>query len=482
MGASINDLDRVLTSKGYAIKKSALTNEQATELRKTLTVSPITNAKYAATNAKQTFAVYAESASRFYVPRMYGREKFGMEEANIVPCGINLPKNITFKGKPYDYQETIIDTFINSGANGLISVPCGKGKTFMALNIAVRLGKRFLIVVDKEFLLHQWVGEIKAFIDGARIGIIQGSVCQTDPAKYDVTICMIQTICSREFPEGTFSGYDFTIFDECHHLGAAHFSQTLKKIQTPKLLGLSATLIRDDGLTKVFEWYLGPPVYWEKTREPDATVTVRQVRFTTTEPEYNREQLDYKGDLVMARMLTQIVQSPERNATIAKLLIELLKNPHRKILVLSERIEHLKTIEQLIPEFAEQIGYYIGGMKEEKRESGAKTARVLLASYSMASEAMNIKELNTVILASPRKKVEQSTGRILRQRKEERKVAPLIIDIVDSHGIYVTQWRKRLQYYKQCGYKIERIALLEDDEDEEEEITTNLKGCLVIED
>jgi superfamily II DNA or RNA helicase len=101
------------------------------------------------------------------------------------------------------------------------------------------------------------------------------------------------------------------------------------------------------------------------------------------------------------------------------------------------------------------IGYYIGGMKEEKREAAGREARVLLASYAMASEAMNIKSLNTVILASPRKKVEQSVGRILRERPSERKVSPLILDIVDSHGVYQGQWRKRRAFYKDCGYKIQ---------------------------
>jgi hypothetical protein len=72
----------------------------------------------------------------------------------------------------------------------------------------------------------------------------------------------------------------------------------------------------------------------------------------------------------------------------------------------------------------------------------------------MASEAMNIKTLNTVILASPRKKVEQSVGRIMRERPSERKVLPLIIDIIDSHGMYLGQWRKRKMFYKSCGYKI----------------------------
>jgi hypothetical protein len=101
------------------------------------------------------------------------------------------------------------------------------------------------------------------------------------------------------------------------------------------------------------------------------------------------------------------------------------------------------------------MGYYIGGMKEEVREEGARVAQVLLGTYAMASEAMNIKTLNTMVMASPRKKIEQSTGRILRTRKDEREIMPLIVDIVDSHGVYQGQWCKRKAYYRKCAYKME---------------------------
>jgi hypothetical protein len=73
----------------------------------------------------------------------------------------------------------------------------------------------------------------------------------------------------------------------------------------------------------------------------------------------------------------------------------------------------------------------------------------------MASEAMNIKTLNSVVLASPRKKVEQSTGRILRIRANERKVSPVIVDVIDSHDMYRGQYRKRLAYYRKCNYTIQ---------------------------
>jgi hypothetical protein len=125
---------------------------------------------------------------------------------------------------------------------------------------------------------------------------------------------------------------------------------------------------------------------------------------------------------------------------------------------LSERKSHLETFEGLLSPLGVEIGYYIGGMKEEERDKSAASARVVLATYAMASEAMNIKTLNAVVLASPRKKVEQSTGRILRIRPEQRNLEHRILDVIDSHGIYKGQWQKRMSYYKQCQYKIYQLG------------------------
>jgi superfamily II DNA or RNA helicase len=247
------------------------------------------------------------------------------------------------------------------------------------------------------------------------------------------------------------------------------------------MLGLSATPTRDDGLTKVFEWFLGKPVYWEKTREPDPQVVVRLEQFTTDNPDYNEVPLDYKGEPVLARLLTKIVECPERNTHIAKLIEDIAKDERRRILVLSERIGHLEALETLLKPSGLTMSYYIGGMKEEERETGARHARILLASYAMASEAMNIKHLNCVVMASPRKKVEQSTGRILRVQKDQRQVHPLIVDIVDSHGMYQGQWRKRAAYYKKCAYRIQ-VGDQDESEANEEEEEKEPDGCLILDD
>jgi superfamily II DNA or RNA helicase len=466
----INSYNRVLTAKGYAIKKSSLTVKQQQKIRSDLTVSPAVAGRRGMAGTGKSFAIYFESPLRFYLPKVWAREKFGPEEYDAMSEGVSLPSELQFTGKPFDYQEAILQKFTDAGSNGLLCVPCGKGKTFMALCLAARLGKRFLVIVDKEFLLNQWKGEMEVFFPGLRIGILQGSRAEVDPELYDCTICMIQSLVQKTYPEETFRTYGFSIFDECHHLGASNFSQALLKIQTKWSLGLSATPTRDDGLTKVFEWYLGTPFYWEKQREADSTVLVHALRFATDIPSYTTLPVDYRGETVLARLLGQVIECMPRNAWIAEHILTLLWNePLRRVLVLGERITQLEELEIMLqavePTLA--IGYYIGGMKESIREAAGKEARVLLASYAMASEAMNIKSLNTVVLASPRKKIEQSVGRILRERPGDRKVSPLIVDVIDSHGVYQGQWRKRRAFYKACGYKMMFTTYKDYDESEE---------------
>jgi superfamily II DNA or RNA helicase len=456
---SIQDKDRVLTAKGYAVKKSYLNEIQTQGIRSELTMAPKVLDKFQ--KDIQNFPIYAESKTRFYVPRHWGIKKFGKPEADIVSEGMELPETITFKADfpPRDFQKDIIETFIGKGANGLICVPCGYGKTFMALNIAVRLHCRFLIVVDKEFLMNQWKSEIENFIIGARVGILQANKVQIDSEKYDVTICMIQTICRRELPEGFFDQYGFTIFDECHHLGASYFCQALKKIQTKYMLGLSAIPDREDGLSLVFEYHLGEPVYKLTKRAPDKEAVVKAVWFDSEDPVYKDVPVNWRGEPVTAKLLNQVAEFEPRNKKIMELIDEYAQDPDRFLLILSDRISQLEWIEKALNEWPTKFayGYYIGGMKQSKLDENAEKCQILLATYQMASEAFSVKKLNTVILATPRKNVEQSTGRIFRERIDERKKAPHIVDIIDSHECHKRRWFVRQKFYKECEYTFQHI-------------------------
>ena len=99
------------------------------------------------------------------------------------------------------------------------------------------------------------------------------------------------------------------------------------------------------------------------------------------------------------------------------------------------------------------IGYYVGGMKpDELRESQEKD--ILLATFSMAAEGMDIPKLDTVILASPKSDVEQSVGRVFRKKACDREFHPLIIDLQDNFSMFQKQCDKRIKFYHKQNFVI----------------------------
>ena len=444
--------DRILTSKGYSIHKSTLTPAQHAVIRKELLVSPIGHPSYAA--GATAFKLYLESVDRYYLPTSWATGHFGPADSDIRPVGDDLPASLTFNGDLRPHQVAALSAFNESGQNGIICLPCGYGKTFTGIAAALEIGKCFLIVVHKEFLADQWSSELKLRVPGIRIGRIQGETCDVGP-EFDVSIAMIQTICSRTFLLGTFRHFGFVIFDEVHHLGAEHFSQTLQRIHCPKSLGLTATPKRIDGLSKVFQWYLGPILYQITKRPKDEAVLVETLRFTSEDEAYVDVKCDWSGKPIRACMVNSIADFTDRTCAILDWVAPCLKEADRKLLILSDRREHLKVFESgFIARGFKSIGYYVGGMKQKDLDASAER-QIILGTFAMASEGMNIPTLNAVLLATPKSNIEQSIGRILRLKPEERTIQPRIYDILDTafvecHG----QWNKRRKYYKDCGYKI----------------------------
>jgi len=470
---------RVLSQKGYRIPKDVLSKEQDKWIRTEMMVKPETIAKY--DMGVTGFTVYFESDKYIYLPRMWGLQQFGEPDSDIRSEGLGLREDLHFIGKLRDEQKPIVNTFIGSDSNGLLCVPCGYGKTFMAIWIAFHIRKRFIVVVHKEFLMSQWRRELESLCPGIRLGTVQGDLCEIDKDKYDGCLVMIQTLCSRNYDANTFKEFGFAIYDECHHLGAEHFSKSLLKIQCAKMLGLSATPDRTDGLTKVFLWFLGPIVYQIKFRDADSSVKAIVYRFSSEDKAYSEPPVDKNGEIVRARLVNQIAGFKPRTEYLSGRIAVFAKEG-RKILILSDRREHLKHFETCLRELGvDDIGYYVGAMKQEKLDESEKCG-VILGTFSMASEAMNIPSLNTILLATPKSNIEQSVGRILREKKEVRKFSPLILDVLDHmhHGC-IGQYRKRKTYYKDCGYRVQILdigsELLLDDVEEVDE--DGLTECLI---
>ena len=455
---------KVYTPRGYSIDKSVLDADEIAKIRKSLIVTPKVPKSYA--GAVKPFQVFLESTARYYLPTGWAAHEFGADVPDIRAMGSPLPSALKFKGTLRPHQIDALTAFRSAGRNGIICLPCGYGKTFTGIAAATAdpeiVNTCFIIVVHKEFLADQWSEELKALVPGIRIGRIQGERCDIGP-EIDVAIAMIQTICSRNYPIGTFDRFGFTIFDEVHHLGAEHFSMALQRINCRRMLGLTATPKRADGLSKVFEWHLGPIVYQIARRPKDDTVIVEVLRYECADPDYAETQTNYRGETIRARMINNIAEYAPRTATILDWVIPLMSEPSRKLLVLSDRREHLIAFETGFKTAGiTSVGYYVGGMKQKDLDISA-TQRVILGTFAMASEGMNIPTLNMVLLATPKSNIEQSVGRILRQKKEERTVQPMILDIVDFGFVEcIGQWNKRRKFYVECGYALKWMGEVEE--------------------
>lgn len=453
-----------ISNRGYALIKENYSNSEINNIKRELTVKPFVNRNFS--QQANPFPVYLESKKKIYLPKHYGIQKYGKVNEDKSFIGSNI--DIDFKYDLRDQQKPVAEKFLQVSqetGGGIISVPCGFGKTVLALYLLSKLKKKTIVIVHKEFLMEQWKERIEFFLPDAKIGKLQGNVIKIKDK--DIVLGMLQSISMREYDDEIFKDFGFVIYDECHHLGAEVFSKSLLKVGCRYTLGLSATPDRGDGLTKVFKWFLGNIVYLIKQREQE-DVLVKVIKYYDDHDDYSNIKMNFKGQINMPVMITNICLYPKRNDIILQYLKECISEK-RKTLILSDRREHLKILKKRIEEETEaSSGYYLGGMKQELlKETEEKD--VMLGTFSMASEGFDCKELDSIVFASPKSSIEQSVGRILRKKKEDRTIIPLVIDIIDDFSVFGRQGEKRIRFYKKNNYKIEKIDLTVKEKKEIEE-------------
>ena len=96
------------------------------------------------------------------------------------------------------------------------------------------------------------------------------------------------------------------------------------------------------------------------------------------------------------------------------------------------------------------VGLYYGGMKNSALQESNKK-NIIIATYQIASEGYDNKELDTLIFATHKSNIEQAIGRILRQENINE---PEVIDIIDPWSIFNNLYFKRNNFYKKKKYKI----------------------------
>ena len=452
----------MLSTNGYSISKASLKPEEIEKIKKELTMKPKVN--FDMGNNKDAeevvFELYRETDKRIYIPRYYGLVNYGVPKVLKLPSsGAGADISVGFVGKLREAQMEPVNNFLEAARNprkmgGIISVPCGFGKTIMSLYIACALKKKTMFISHKDFLNQQFIETVKEFAPVASIGIIKQN--KVDVENKDFIIASLQSLAMRDYDSKIFEDIGFVIIDEVHHTGAQVFCRAFKKLNTPIILGLSATLNRKDGMRKVFEYYIGGSVYSVKNKEyTDVIVNIH--KYYVPDIEYSAIKKMWNGKENIAAMINNICSYKPRTEYIISILIEILKNePDRRVLILSERRNQLKSIEDYIVEkniANKDYGYYVGGMKQEQLNVSSGK-QIILATFQLASEGFNVPTLNTVIFASPISDIQQSIGRILRERPEDRKYTPLCIDISDEFSVFHRKTGARLRFYNNNKYKI----------------------------
>ena len=452
-----------LGAKGYTIYKASLELKEQRLIKEELTVKPYIPK---APIQPPAYPVFRESENKFYLPRFYALKNYGEPEEYRIPAGADI--QIPFVGELRDYQMNIVAIYLKAanatsiqsglgmgGGGGLLEIPCGRGKTVIALKIIAELKKKTLVIVHKGFLLNQWIERIAQFLPNAKVGRIQGQII--DIEGKDIVIGMLQSLSMKEYPDTLFQSFGLTIVDECHHISSEVFCRSLQKIITTYTLGLSATMQRKDGLTKVFKMFLGEIVYSEE-RESTDQVLVKAIQYVTTDTEFNEMCYDYRGNPAYSTMISKLCAYNRRSEFILQVLQDELKEAqnhqrHIQVMILAHNKNVLTYLhDAIVHRQMTTVGYYVGGMKEADLKK-SESCQVIIATYAMAAEALDIKTLSTLFLATPKTDVIQAVGRILRVKHEQ----PLVVDFVDSHDVFLSQWQKRRKYYASNNYSIQYI-------------------------
>ena len=358
-------------------------------------------------------------------------------------------------------QDNVIDAFLTNlealptpMKGGILSAKCGTGKTVIASKLISIIGCTTLVLVHKEFLVEQWIERLLAFTDLTMddIGIVQQSKCEYEGKK--VAIAMVQSLMETgKYPEEFLSWAGCIISDEVHRMSAPCFQRAIPQFSARYRIGLTATARRGDGLQEVFEQHIGR-VLAQMTGGNEIIPKIYQMPFKIWLPD---DMYIWKKDgkikkLFLAKLINALVVVDKRNRWLVAEMLRAAKSG-RKVMLLSDRREHLDELRRIIEEHKAPftVGLYVGGMKRADRDK-SELCDIILGTFQMAKEGLDIPAIDTLYLGTPKSDVEQSVGRILRY--DEDKKEPVVVDLVDTLPICLKFANSRLVQYRRLGYSV----------------------------
>ena len=413
-------------------------------------------------NTPKYLWLYRVDGSDLIVPTGVGKQvrQFLSERDQI---SVQLADNdiLEYKGNIplYDYQKTAVEAMRRTSC-GILQSPCGSGKTQMGIALAAVLKRKVLWVTHTQDLLTQSFARAEQYFPAETLGTITDGKVRLGS---HMTFATVQTLSKLDLTQYR-DAWDVVIVDECHRLAGSPtqvtmFYKVMNSLAARYKYGLSATVHRSDGMIKSTFAVLGPVVY----QVPDEAVAdkIMKVRICRRDTglAINRSCLDTDGTLVYNELLSYLGESRERNELIVK---DLISQAGHSCLVLASRLEQLRNIRNMLPEELREVSAMIDGSMTSKRGKAEREAaiedmrtgrkRILLASFGLAKEGLDIPRLDRLYLVSPQKDyavVTQSIGRIA--RKADGKTDAVCYDYVDDIQFCENQFKRRKTHYRKAG-------------------------------
>jgi superfamily II DNA or RNA helicase len=161
---------------------------------------------------------------------------------------------------PFPHQIEGVDTWWQQGGRGVVVLPTGTGKSYLAHLAIARAARPALVLVPTIDLLNQWFAELTAAFN-VPVGLLGGGYFDLQPltvSTYDSAFLHLERWGNR---------YGLLVCDECHHLPGPSFQMSAIGCIAPYRLGLTATPERADGQDILFPDLLGPIVYRREIKQ-----------------------------------------------------------------------------------------------------------------------------------------------------------------------------------------------------------------------
>ena len=411
-------------------------------------------------NTPKELKLYRISSNNIIIPygaykSLYNTFPYLRDIVTSVDLSANKHVNYNANISLYPYQENAVESLINANG-GILQSKAGSGKTRMGIATICRMGLKTLWLTHTNELLNQSYNSASEFIDKKLLGKITNGKMQIADG---ITFATVQTLSKADLNALRYE-WDMIVVDEVHRASmsatkATMFSKVLNNLAARYKYGLSATLHRADGLIKCTYALLGGVAH----TVPDSVVNTMRVEIQKKETrvQISRKCLDTDGTLCYAKLINYLAENGKRNYIISNDIEELMRQGH-SIIVLSDRVEHLNALKQTLSEWGKLETVILHGkVKKADREQALEEMRtkkkhILLATYSLAKEGLDVPCLDRLLLATPVKDyaiVVQSVGRIARVC--EGKGTPVVYDYVDDIGFLENMWKKRCTSYKKDG-------------------------------